>query len=435
MRIVHYIPDFGFGGIQKGGCVLAASMAKMGHEVQVIGRAGGLRYEENLGSNLSHRVLDGEKTEALVNVILEYAPDVLHIHQSTYNEVLVAQLSDSLATKCPTLVTSPVFGRPPKQFSTLNRTQTCCVGVYSFYRMCKWLNISMEQAVKLGIGYVPITPLEPCSLNILANDAPETVAARRSELGITKDAFIVGRIARNTTSKWHSDSEVLIETLLSRSPKIVWLSVGYPDELGRERLQSKWGKRFCNFPQTADYNFLCQVLACMDVQVFFSRHGECFASTICEAAGIGVPTIGLCTPLTDNGQSEQIVEGVTGMLINSIEGAIKAVESLLDSPVTLAKLKASTHKYAYDKWHVDRVSTNLLELYLFWISGNRKKSDYVAQMQREYAEFADNYRQRVAKLMGTNPLSHTLWLGLTAAVESWSIFCMGRSLKQVLQRT
>src|SRR2546423_12318284 len=55
MRIVHYIPDFGLGGVQKAGCVLAEGMTRLGHLSWVLGDAPGPRLHATPPRGLTHQ--------------------------------------------------------------------------------------------------------------------------------------------------------------------------------------------------------------------------------------------------------------------------------------------------------------------------------------------------------------------------------------------
>ena len=168
-------------------------------------------------------------------------------------------------------------------------------------------------------------------------DSPQEMKLRRESLGIAADQFIIGRLGRNDVSKWNRNSESFINTLLEKVPQASWVSIGLPKAYGAQRLSGRWGKRFVNFDETSDYNRLCNILSCLDTQVFFSQSGECFAFSIAEAASVAVPTIALCTPSRDNGQAEQIIEGESGHLIANAEDAAAVLRKVVADPSDLCE--------------------------------------------------------------------------------------------------
>jgi len=193
-----------------------------------------------------------------------------------------------------------------------------------------------------------------------------------------------------------------------------------------------WGERFRNFPETADYQFLAGVLSAMDVQLFWSQHGECFASTICEAAGMGTPTIAGVNPCQDNGQVEQVLEGVTGELVGTPAQAIAALLRFGSDRSHMQPLRASTRQHAWTRWHVERVTADLMQLYQYWRSG--KECPYVEVMLREHDVLMRNYRRKVAALIAEGSLRHSAWEMALWSAESWSLFAGARLVKPYFRR-
>jgi len=170
----------------------------------------------------------------------------------------------------------------------------------------------------------------------------------------------------------------------------------------------------------------------MDVQLFWSQHGECFASTICEAAGMGTPTIAGVNPCQDNGQVEQVLEGVTGELVGTPAQAIAALLRFGSDRSRLQPLRASTRQHAWTRWHVERVTADLLQLYEYWRSG--EECPYVEVMLREHDVLMRNYRRKVAALKGEGSLRHSAWEMALWSAESWSLFAGARLVKPYFRR-
>jgi hypothetical protein len=441
VKIVQYIPDFGLGGVQKAGWVLGREMARLGHSTAVMAAAGGPRFSANpQPASLTHRVLQTDDPRATAAALLEHDPQVIHLHGPAYHEQLIEQLhakaGDQLRSGRRVLVSTPVFGRPPLQKAVLSQTRTVCVGVYTFYRLCRWLGLTPSAAIGQGLAYAPMTPFEPPPLDVSANDPPDAVRRRRESLGVNPAAFVVGRIGRNDPGKWNAGTESLIRAALQRHPTAVWLSIGLPVERGADALRREFGPRFVNLDETPDYRVLTEALSCMDVQIFFSMNGECFASSISEAAGVGVPTIALATPLKDNGQAEQVIDGATGVLVASASGAVDAIGRHLADHSFLASLKRNSQAHATQRWHAARVADDLLSLYHYWVAQACAKDappapPYEATMLFEASAFAAGYHERMLRTMARGFTGRLKWRLLLAAVESWSVFRIGRFLKRL----
>jgi hypothetical protein len=315
----------------------------------------------------------------------------------------------------------------------LNATRVCLVGTYTFYRFCRWANFTAERAIAGGIAYVPITPFEPPANPVSTLDPPAVIAERRRGLGIPADAVVIGRLARADASKWSELNFQLINILLERLPTAVWVSIGYPESLGRSQLLQRWGERFLDQPQTSDYRRLMDIVSSLDLQAFFGR-GECFASSIAEASGAGVPTIGLATPLKDNGQAEQLIDGFNGYLVGSVEQAVERIASTVSAPEALAAMKARSRQHCWERWHMDRVAGDLLSLYQHWRSPSGAPPEYLALMKEEAEEFGNHYRDRMVTLLATNLAQRLKWQVLLAAAESPKLWPIGRAIKRLAEK-
>jgi hypothetical protein len=206
--------------------------------------------------------------------------------------------------------------------------------------------------------------------------------------------------------------------------------MGFPYHEAWRRLQNRWKDRFYNLPETGDFNILANALSSVDVQVFMSRNGECFSSTIAEAAGLGVPTIALVNPLKDNGQAEQIISGVTGELVADTRGMVDLICRFAKDNDKLTNLKKSCASYAERRWHIRRVSLDLADLYSFW--RGQSNPDYLLQMLNEHQAFANRYHKQMIDLKAPTIIHRLVWKLLLSAVENWSTFKCGRAIKRVL---
>jgi len=422
LKIIQVIPDFGLGGVQKAGCVLAETMVRAGHDLRLVGEKDGPRFDPSCSW---HCLLPGPGLEALSELARQFAPEVIHLHGAEYPEDLIKGLASRLREKPPLLVTTPVFGRPPQDRGVFALTRTCCVGAFTFYRLGRWLKQAPAAMVRNGIGYVPLTPFQP------PPGAVDRDAQRRS-LAIAPDAFVFGRIGRSEGGKWHRCYPEIIDAVLSADSSAHWISIGFPAELGGDRLRQRWGDRFCNFPETTDYQFLAGVLSAMDVQLFWSQHGECFSSTICEAAGVGTPTVAVVNPCQDNGQVEQVLEGVTGVLVGTSAQAVAALRRLAAERRFLSALRASTRQHAWTRWHVERVTADLIQLYDYWRSAG--ECPYVQVMLREQQELMEHYRRKVAALKADDGLRRSAWEMALWSAESWTLFTGARRVKPYVRK-
>lgn len=435
MRVVKVIPDFGIGGIQKAGCLLAVGLGAAGHEAIVVGSGGGPRLLDRPPQGVTHRLIERTDDESFSRAILELRPDVVHMHGAGYDEPLVARLASLAGAQGggPLLVVTPVFGRPPADRATLGRCRTCLLGAYMFYRQRHWLGMTADAAMRRGVGFVWLNSFETTDPPQSTLDPPEVASARREALGVPPDALVIGRIGRDNAGKWHMAYPSIVERVLTEHPNAAWLSVGMPEERGRSELKRRFGPRFSNHPETTEYLKLAQALAAMDVQVFFSRAGECFSTTICEAAGVGLPTIAGINPLTDNGQTEQIVDGVNGYLVATADQAVERVGRLMADRAALEQMKRDTFEYAHARWTTGRIIADLLAFYDAWRSDDPLSAPYLQWVRQQEAEFAAQYRARMLELLADGPMSRLAWRMKLSAVANWNTFRVGRLFRRFLR--
>jgi glycosyltransferase involved in cell wall biosynthesis len=427
MNIVQLIPDFGLGGIQKGGCILGKAMAAKGDDVTVIGMGPGPRYQAGSDPRLTHRIVDPSPASAF-EAIRGARPEVVHLHSNHFLDDLVILLAR--ADWRPLVVSTPVFGRLPSSMQLLDATRVCLVGTYTFYRFCRWANLSLAEALAKGIAYAPITPFEPPDNPVSALDAQPVIDERRRRLGIPENAMVVGRLARNDPGKWDRQNVELINALLERIPQAAWVSIGYPERLGRAELQRRWGQRFLDQPETRDYRRLMDIVSSFDIQAFFGR-GECFASSIAEASGAAVPTVALANPLKDNGQSEQVIDGLTGYLVASASQAVDRISELAAAPARLNEMKVQTRRHCWERWHMDRVSADLLSLYSHWRDPGNNSCDYLSLIEKEATEFSQHYHDRMIHIFARGPAQRMKWRALLSAAESPTLWPIGRAVKRL----
>ena len=435
MKVVQVIPNFGIGGTQKAGCVLAAGLAEAGNTAVVVGRGPGPRYLENPPEGVTHHLSEATDDTTYAQEIISLEPDVIHLHDGAYNEELIEALAKAGARVdgWPLLVQTPVFGRPPKDRATLGRVRTCLIGAYMLYRQRHWMSMSTAEAIRNGIGYVHINSFERTEPPQSTLDSPEVRAARRAELGVPNDAFVVGRIGRDTMEKWHPLHEPMIDRLLSKHENAAWLSIGMPVDRGRDRLKARWGDRFVNPPESPDFLVLAKTFAAMDVQAFFSCWGECFSTTICEAAGVGLPTIAGTNPLRDNGQSEQLIDGENGFLVSGIDQALGHIDHLISDPEACQRLKQQTFDYAHARWTTKQITQDLLAFYNAWTDPNPAAAPHLKWVAETEGKFAAGYRNRIVGLQSDGIASGLWWRMKLAAVANWNTFRLGVRFKNYIR--
>ncbi|WP_146413509.1 glycosyltransferase [Crateriforma conspicua] len=287
------------------------------------------------------------------------------------------------------------------------------------------------------IGAVPLTPFEPLADEPIRSKRESVQAYRRKFCpDYSGSGLVFGRVGRQHVHKWTKDSANTIDKLLSRFPGSQWLSVGFPPELGLESLKARWGTRFINFPETSDYSFICQALSCLDVHIFSSPYGECFASSIVESTGIGVPTIAVSRPYRDNGQAEQVIDGKTGFLVADDNGILSKIALLSKNPDLLNHLKNESRNYTRNHWHADIVADKLLQLYQAWREDQPSLDRFpiLAEQLEDALRFREFYRSRMKALHGAGPITGAMHHTQSKLARTWVAHRFVAKAKRMMRR-
>jgi glycosyltransferase involved in cell wall biosynthesis len=371
MRIVQIVGDFGLGGVQKGGIVLAKGFGALGHESYAIARRRGERFRSGTHEGCT-MLVSGESLDDLVEMVNALSPDIVHIHSSVFEWDVVDAYQRWKGAK---LVITPVFGRPPSNMALLEKSAICCVGLYTHYRYCRWMKVPIDHSFSENVFFAPITSFE----------AP---ASDRGTKISSMAHVCFGRIGRPSSMKWHDAMPAVVNRLLEANRSYRWLSVGWPNDMQRAEMISRWGDRFLDFPEIADYELLCEKTRQIDILVFASRYGECFSSSICEAVSLGVPVVGLLHPLRDAGECEQVIPGVTGYLTSNIDQLIERSLFLGQAIEERRKLGCSGSAYAKSQWSMQSVCRNLVPIYEALLS-NHKTGLAEHPWQKQAVKFAE----------------------------------------------
>lgn len=424
MRILQIIPDYGLGGIQKSGCVLALGLKELGNEVMIIGLKRGPRL--NLVSEfLRAEVLNTSNRWELKMQLMSFQPELIHIHSATYEDKLIRWLTRNGFKQ--RIFSTPVFGRPPKNIDLLQETASIFVGLFTLRRAMKWMGLTYKQLPYLGMGYACMTPFFR-EKKYVPLESHNAILRRISTLK-EKGYSLIGRIGRNSVGKWSRKSSRTIDAILTQNNSTAWLSVGMPEELGVSVLSEKWGERFLNINETSDQNFLQFIYEQLDLMVFSSRHGECFSSTICEAMSLGVPVVARANFFKDNGQLEQILGGVTGRIAKSESDISNIIYEIMLNRDSLHKLSLRCRQYARENWDYRVVSGRLLTAYAGWLEDGHL-GRFWSEDKGKFADFDSNYYHRLEHDAGATFPIRTL----VRVLENYHAFRALRSVKRTWER-
>jgi glycosyltransferase involved in cell wall biosynthesis len=320
MKILLISNELGYRGTPRF-LTYCASIAKdAGHAVLVWGiDIGGTAADDCRRKNID--VIIGESE---LRAILQFKPDIVHIHRgggpSRRDSECLRALKN--ACSCRVLETN-VFGIAdftPNLPVDLHSHISC----WDLWRWRRWL-WPFHQA---GIA------LPYC----LDTDAFKPITSDfRQKHGIPPDAFLIGRLGK---TDWNTLAVTLARCMAARS-NIRFASVDDYSAGALSSLPKELRTRVVTVPRINGPEALSAFYSACDVTVNFSPIGESFGYGIAESMSCGTPVIVLSKPRNDNAQIELAAPEYGGFPVN---GPLSAAATILELESDRVRLSAAAAK-------------------------------------------------------------------------------------------
>jgi glycosyltransferase involved in cell wall biosynthesis len=209
-------------------------------------------------------------------------------------------------------------------------------------------------------------------------DARPDASAVRDELGIPRDAPVVGMIARLFPLKGHKELLDAAPAVVARQPNVRFLLLGdgiLQDQL-RERAREAGILDNVVFAGLIPRERIPEMLSAMDVLVHTSLR-EGLARVLPQALAMGVP----CVAFDLDGAPEVVIDGETGLLVRPGDdaGIADAIVRLLQDPELRARMGAAGRRLVDPRWRVEPMVDQIAQLYLDLVA---RKSDAIARFER-----------------------------------------------------
>ena len=188
------------------------------------------------------------------------------------------------------------------------------------------------------------------------NGAPPREAARR-RLEIPSDATVVGAVGRLTYQKAPEDFVEMLRRLGRPGVVGVWVGDGELAETMRRRAAADPAVRIILAGERAD---VPELLPAFDVFALPSRY-EGLPTAVVEAMVCGIPVVATAV----NSVSDVVIPGETGLLVppGRPDLMAAAVEYLLDSPATAARMAGAARTRLGDRYSLTALRSALMEAY------------------------------------------------------------------------
>ena len=302
----------------------------------------------------------------LRRIIRDYRPDIVHTHSSLSARVAAWQCgvpARFYTRHCAFEPSRKLTTFPGKQLNGLmNRVlSTDIVAVAEAAKQ----NLT-DTGVPEKLITVIINGVEP-----LRETSPEENAALRNELGIGREDFVCGIVARLEDYKGHSYLLESAKTVLASHPGAVFLIVGEGTE--RERLEKQAAES--GIAGQVIFTGFCDDVApyygIMDLNLNCSWGTETSSLALSEGMSVGVPAVAT----TYGGNPYMITEGVNGLLVpeKDAPAMADAILRIMDDPALLKRLSDGARRLYREKFTARAMTEQLEALYEAAVSRRGKE--------------------------------------------------------------
>ncbi|MGE4233836.1 MAG: glycosyltransferase family 4 protein [Bacteriovoracia bacterium] len=294
--------------------------------------------------------------EAIAQTIKNIKPDVLHVHYSgtaeppTNNFELLSSIPVTLTTN---------------QFEIQNTSKAHSL-VKKMFFVSKWM-------LENKATWAKNDPRAEVFYNLI--EKPLTKETLRSNLGIPKDAFVVGRIGRADSGIHDPISlkayrEVTLKSQ-SKTP-MYFLALSAPENMLRDAKEMGI-KNFISLPANTDPVYVSRFFNSIDVLAHARRDGETFGCNIAEAMMHRKPVISHLTPYM-NAQKEIIGNG--GFVVEEDEWQDYAehLRQLYENPGLREEIAQKALSRALSEFEAERLTKRLEQSYLELLSQKARRT-------------------------------------------------------------
>lgn len=299
---------------------------------------------------------DRRAVRELRRIIRDYQPDIVHTHSSLSARVAAWQCgvpARFYTRHCAFEPSRKLTSFPGKQLNGLmNRVlSTDIVAVAEAAKK----NLT-DTGVPEDMITVIINGVEP-----LREISPEENDVLRDRLGIGREDFVCGIVARLEDYKGHAYLLESARTVIAARPGTVFLIVGEGTE--RERLEKQAAES--GIAGQVIFTGFCDDVApyygIMDLNLNCSYGTETSSLALSEGMSVGVPAVAT----TYGGNPYMITEGVNGLLVpeKDADAMAEAILKIMDDPELLKRLSDGARRLYREKFTARAMTEQLERLY------------------------------------------------------------------------
>jgi glycosyltransferase involved in cell wall biosynthesis len=346
LKILTVTYALGVGGVARTAQIFAEGYHSLGIDSRVLSiTAGGLREQALIRNGIT--VWNGAD-EDILQEILDWNPDVIHLHSHSFGEKELAFLDRLFPGRIT--VEKNIFSRPVAWTSRMDRS-------YQLSAWCAWrfCRLAPELAPKATI--VP----NGADSSAFRRASADQTAAFRAEHNIPESAPVIGRIGQHYDTKW---SPVLINAfnhLAAKNPDLHLLLISPSEPIRQQAGRSPFANRITLIELLIGDDTLSIAYSAMDLFALAADQGESFGNVLAESMLCETPVVALSTPWQDNSQCEVVGHNVGGLIALTPKGFERALDTLLRDEPRRREMGRAGRKRVIEKFERLKVAQRSLD--------------------------------------------------------------------------
>ncbi len=382
INILSITTDLGIGGTARQIITVDKYLNKdiFNHYIASVGSSDNVR-KKDLDSS---KVFCVENIVEIKDIIRKFNIDVVYCHRHGRNESIYDKIAEQFSHSV-VLVELNTFSVKDNGIFGRRIDKQIFVSKTNVVKFCKQNNLQFDCN-----RHKVVHALVDC--NNFLNNQPTSreIYDYKNKLDLN-GFFVVGRIARPVMDKWDDKTVIFWKKICTKNPRVKFVIYGVPEERKKYLINSGIQDNLIICNPTSNDKQLSLFYSSIDALIQFSPIGECSCATIAEAMLFKKPIIVTSTPFPhfvgkrvhtkDNGQIEQIENGVNGYVVKSATAAASAINFLANNPTKSREFGLRNNQEVLNKYDA---SIGIKTLESIFIEGVKAKRGVLSQKIEDY---------------------------------------------------
>ncbi len=365
MKILNVVYSLGKGGTERAAQNFSTAYADLGHDSRVLfTQTDGPRRE---GLELKCIPIYDQKNSKDLSEILEWCPEVVHLHSHGLLEGDFKSLKDLLPTA--KFLETNVFSRPSPWVNALDVS----------FQLSEWCCWRYENRSR---GKHPATLVPyPVNTESFRKSELQKVLRFRKRYGIEPNDVVIGRIGQNFSGKWSTALLDVYEKLRITHDRLKLLVVNPPESIKNRISKSPQRSNIIVIDAIHGDDELAVCYSAIDIFLLIAEQGESFGMVLAESLLCETAVVTLSTPWADNSQGEVIGNRIGGLVATNKKDVERLVKLLVENQELRKKLGSSGRERILRKYDSHVVAQASLNFLVDDTVDHRSKIDLLSMMR------------------------------------------------------